>query len=54
MRQAHDAPARPAIDASKEPCDEAAVKRHAFEGGRPTLSHLDAQVTEIVRNGAEG
>jgi len=38
----------------KELRDEAAEKYHAIEGGRQTLSHLAAYVTEILRKGADG
>ena len=34
--------------------NEAVEKYHAIEGGRQTLGNLDAYVTELVRNGAEG
>ena len=34
--------------------DEAVEKYHAIEGGRQTLSNLEAYVTEIVQKGAEG
>jgi uncharacterized protein YndB with AHSA1/START domain len=33
--------------------DEAVEKYHAIEGGRQTLDHLAAYVTEIVRKGVE-
>jgi uncharacterized protein YndB with AHSA1/START domain len=39
---------------TKELRDEVVEKYHAIEGGRQTLSKLDAYVTEIVRKGAEG
>src|SRR5213082_2117417 len=38
---------------TKELHDEAVEKYHAIEGGRQTLSHLAAYVTEIVRKGGE-
>jgi uncharacterized protein YndB with AHSA1/START domain len=34
--------------------DEAVEKYHAIEGGRQTLDHLAAYVTESLRNGAGG
>ena len=34
--------------------EEAVHKYHAIEGGRQTLSHLDAYITEIVAKGVEG
>jgi uncharacterized protein YndB with AHSA1/START domain len=38
---------------TRELRDEAVEKYHAVEGGRQTLSKLDAYVTQIVRNGVE-
>src|SRR3954452_11089229 len=38
---------------TRELRDEAVEKYHAIEGGRQTLSHLAAYVTEIVRKGVE-
>jgi uncharacterized protein YndB with AHSA1/START domain len=38
---------------TKELRDQAVEKYHAIEGGRQTLSKLDAYVTEIARNGAQ-
>src|ERR1700753_2605585 len=38
---------------TRELRDEAVESYHAIEGGRQTLSHLAAYVTEIVRMGAE-
>ena len=38
---------------TKELRDQAVEQYHAVEGGRQTLSHLDAYVTEIVRKAAE-
>ena len=38
---------------TRELRDEAVEKYHAIEGGRQTLSHLAAYVTELVRKGAE-
>jgi uncharacterized protein YndB with AHSA1/START domain len=39
---------------TKEQRDEAVEKYHAIEGGRQTLHHLAAYVTELARKGAEG
>jgi len=38
---------------TRELRDEAVEKYHAVEGGRQTLSHLDAYLTKIVQTGAE-
>src|ERR1700709_1850472 len=38
---------------TKELRDEAVEKYHAIEGGRQTVDHLAAYVTEIVRKGAD-